>query len=178
MSRNNDELIKKVVGKLISVLHGEYSDTRDLAVVQLALLGKKAVPYLCLYLQKEVDMENDLIIYHEMHCQEEIDSWIRPSIKLPQEKWKSYVEFGQHFEEKWKIPPHEDGEIDIPGRDEAVEGVIEALEIIGDPSAIAILEKLPIYDYTIKRWVDRDRNISETLTSGARTSPFKKQKRR
>lgn len=57
--------IKKVVGMLIEVLHGKYSDTRDLAVVQLVLLGKKAVPYICSYLRKEAHLENDLKNYSD-----------------------------------------------------------------------------------------------------------------
>lgn len=175
MSRNNDELIRKVVGKLISVLHGEYSDTRDLAVVQLALLGKKAVPHLCSYLRKEADMENDLMIYHEMYYQEEFDDSFGFSVKLPLEKWKTSREFRQHFKEKWKLDPHTNGEINISGRDEAVERALEALKIIGDPSAIKTLEKLPLYDYQLKRWVIREKNEYENLTVG-RTPLFEKAK--
>ena len=45
---------------LISVLHGEYSDTRELAVVQLVVLGEKAIPPLTAYLKKEDEIEAGL----------------------------------------------------------------------------------------------------------------------
>lgn len=45
---------------LIEVLHGEYSDTRQLAVVQLVLIGEKAIPPLISFLKKEDKMEKDL----------------------------------------------------------------------------------------------------------------------
>ena len=45
---------------LIEVLHGEHSDTRDLAVVQLVLLGNKSVAPLLNYLEKEEKMHFDL----------------------------------------------------------------------------------------------------------------------
>jgi hypothetical protein len=45
---------------LIQVLHGEYSDTRELAVVQLVLIGEKSIQPLIAFLKKEDEMEKDL----------------------------------------------------------------------------------------------------------------------
>jgi hypothetical protein len=56
----SDETTNKLVGMLIQVLHGEYSDTRDLAVVQLVLLGNKSVKPLLTYLEKEEHMQTEL----------------------------------------------------------------------------------------------------------------------
>jgi hypothetical protein len=66
MTVAKENSVKKLVGMLIEVLHGEYSDTRDLAVVQLSILGEKAVPYLSAYLEDEADKENDMIKYFEL----------------------------------------------------------------------------------------------------------------
>ncbi len=54
------ETTNKIIGKLIEVLHGEHSDTRDLAVVQLVLLGNKSVAPLLNYLEKEEKVHFDL----------------------------------------------------------------------------------------------------------------------
>ncbi|MGA2681347.1 MAG: hypothetical protein ABSF44_06040 [Candidatus Bathyarchaeia archaeon] len=67
MVGKNEDSVKKLVGILIEVLHGEYSDTRDLAVVQLSILSEKAVPYLSAYLEDEADKENDMIKYFELY---------------------------------------------------------------------------------------------------------------
>jgi hypothetical protein len=56
----DEQTINKVINLLIQILHGEHSDTRDLAVVQLVLLGKKAVPPLTSFLKKEDELREDL----------------------------------------------------------------------------------------------------------------------
>ena len=67
MPLENENAVKKLVGMLIEVLHGEYSDTRDLAVVQLAILGEKAVPYISAYLEELADKVNEMIKYDELY---------------------------------------------------------------------------------------------------------------
>ncbi len=47
------EVKDKLIDMLIEVLHGEYSDTRALAAIQLVLLGNKSIPPLLNYLEKE-----------------------------------------------------------------------------------------------------------------------------
>ncbi|MGA3290730.1 MAG: hypothetical protein ABSD42_10895 [Candidatus Bathyarchaeia archaeon] len=61
---NSENIIQKAVGLLISALQGEYSDTRDLAVVQLVLLGEKCIPYLVSYLRKQEKNEEDIVEYN------------------------------------------------------------------------------------------------------------------
>jgi hypothetical protein len=48
-----------LVGMLIQVLHGEYSDTRELAVVQLVLIGNNAIKPLEAFLGKEEEWQRD-----------------------------------------------------------------------------------------------------------------------
>jgi hypothetical protein len=67
MTIENENSLKKLVGMLIEVLHGEYSDTRDLAVIQLSILGEKAVPYISAYLKDEAEKEADMIKYFELY---------------------------------------------------------------------------------------------------------------
>jgi hypothetical protein len=57
------ERIGKVVGLLISVMQGEYSDTRDLAVAQMVLLGDKALPHLTAFLRREEKLEEEIVAY-------------------------------------------------------------------------------------------------------------------
>jgi len=67
MPLENENAVKKLVGMLIEVLHGDYSDTRDLAVVQLAIIGEKAVPYISAYLEELADKVNEMIKYDELY---------------------------------------------------------------------------------------------------------------
>lgn len=55
-----EETTNKLIGTLIEVLHGQYEDTRQLAVVQLVLLGNKSVKPLLAYLDKEEVMQMEL----------------------------------------------------------------------------------------------------------------------
>ena len=141
LSSKDEKKTRKLVGMLIEILHGEYSDTRDLAVVQLALLGEKVVPYICSYLKKEGELESDLIEYHKIN--EEKGGW-SPEL----------TSFVNDFEKKWGCKPSTTsrGETDKPdyGRRCAVEGTLKALSITGDPKAIPVLQRLPIYDYDIR----------------------------
>ena len=41
MAEIDEPTISKIVGMLIQILHGEYSDTGELAVIQLAVLAKR-----------------------------------------------------------------------------------------------------------------------------------------
>ena len=172
MSSKDDEKTRRLVGKLIEVLHGEYSDTRDLAMVQLAHLGEKAVPYICSYLEKEAELENDLIKYHKLFTK-----WnMGPQLLGPVDPNTSYTKaeresikaheimsgFADSFKKKWGCHPREDGETDKKDSEQrryGVEGALEALSIIGDPKAIPVLQKLPIYNYEIRTEV-------ETLSEG------------
>lgn len=143
----DDRILRKVVGKLIEVLHGEYSDTRDLAVVQLALLGNKSVPYICSFLEKEGDLERDFNSFHKIS--ENIDSkgYSQP---IPPEMQEEAEKFRQYFERKWGWRINRGDYPGSEGRADAVEGALEALSIIGDPRAIPTLKKLPIYDYEVR----------------------------
>jgi hypothetical protein len=67
MSVTNKSSLKKMVGMLIEVLHGEYQDTRDLAVVQLSIFDEKAVPYISSFLEGEAEKERDMIKYFELY---------------------------------------------------------------------------------------------------------------
>ena len=46
MSQIREEPLKKIVGLLISVLGGDHSDSRDLAIAQLVQLSLKSIQYL------------------------------------------------------------------------------------------------------------------------------------
>lgn len=146
----DDRILRKVVGKLIEVLHGEYSDTRDLAVVQLALLGNKSVPYICSFLEKEGDLERALIEFHKLRRRIEEHSYGGYDVSLIEEMRKEKEKFCQDFKRKWGWDVYRDDYPGSEGRADAVEGALEALSIIGDPRAIPTLKKLPIYDYEVR----------------------------
>lgn len=146
----NDRVIQKVVGKLIEVLHGEYSDTRDLAVVQLALLGRKAVPFILSFLKKEGDLERDFSYFHEIR---ERISRSGYGGETPEDLACMHAEeekFRQDFERKWGWDPTREDYPGSDGREYAVEGALDALALIGDARAIPTLKELPIYDYVVK----------------------------
>ena len=166
--------IKKVVGMLIEVLHGKYSDTRDLAVVQLVLLGEKAVPYICSYLRKEADLENDLKNYSDyidkidrinaLRYRARTDEYYaRVSdfteeemeiLKTAEEAKAKVRPMENEFKKKWGLDPSRifprynsvDSEIEsfLSSRRTAVEGALKALSIIGDTKVIPFLEKLSL----------------------------------
>jgi len=75
MSVTNESNLKKLVGMLIEVLHGEYQDTRDLAVVQLSIFGEKAVPYIPSFLEDEAEKESDMIKYFELYKAWSVQNW-------------------------------------------------------------------------------------------------------
>ena len=142
LSSKDEKKTRKLVGMLIEILHGEYSDTRDLAVVQLALLGEKVVPYICSYLKKEGELESDLIEYHKIN--EEKGGW-SPEL----------TSFANDFKKKWGCNPSTTSHGETDKRDSeqrrcAVEGALKALSIIGDPKAIPVLQRLPICNYEIR----------------------------
>jgi hypothetical protein len=72
----NDESFRKLVGMLIEVLHGEYSDTRDLAVVQLSILGNRAIPFISSFLEQEAEKENDMIKYFQLYQDWRKQYWV------------------------------------------------------------------------------------------------------
>lgn len=150
MSSNDEKKTRKLVGMLIEVLHGDYSDTRDLAVVQLALLGQRAVPYICSYLKEEGELEKDLIEYHKMH-----EKWSRGGYRgkddLRVKLYEAMTKFADNFKKKWGCSPYECGKTDREDSEQrgyAVDGALKALSLIGDPKAIPVLRKLPIYNYS------------------------------
>jgi len=151
----DDRTNRKIVGKLIEVLHGEYSDTRDLAVVQLAILGSQAVPHICAFLKKEGDLERDFVKCARAPWYD--DFTVPYPLSRGVKERKAIEEFRQYFEKKWgwKISygdlPSRSVDVSgrFPQRQEAVDGALEALAIIGDPKAIPTLKSLPIYDWQV-----------------------------
>ena len=172
MREKKDWTIRQAVGKLIQVLHGDYSDTRDLAVVQLAVLGEKAVPYILSFLKKEADLEIDFIEAHKIMCRILKEENNEPYWKVSparEQRLKEYEEskerFLEYFKKKWGweisilgcdiyYPAQKTTPPNLWQRKEAVDRALEALTIIGDPKAIPALRKLPVYDYTPRptRW--------------------------
>ena len=165
MREKKDWTIRQAVGKLIQVLHGEYSDTRDLAVVQLAVLGEKAVPYILSFLKKEADLERDFVEIHKIWCRILKEESKGPSWKVSpaseqrlKELEESKKRFLEYFKKKWGFeicvlgniyyPAQETSPPDLWQRKEAVDRALEALAIIGDPKVIPALKKLPVYNYT------------------------------
>src|SRR4030042_2076948 len=94
MPKEDEDLIQKLTGMLIQVLHGEYTDTRELAVVQLVLLGDKCVPYVCSYLEREAEMENDLITHHKLHIEHHRNEGDREATRV-------LNQFREVFQRKW-----------------------------------------------------------------------------
>jgi hypothetical protein len=75
MSIRNENSLKKLVGMLIEVLHGEYQDTRDLAIVQLSIFGEKAVPYISRFLEDEAEKEGDMMKYFVLYKAWKVQDW-------------------------------------------------------------------------------------------------------
>lgn len=157
---NDDRILRKAVGKLIEVPHGEYSDTRDLAVVQLALLGRKAVPYILTFLKKEGELEQDFIDYdaisnryRHVHA-EYITDWRHEGVPRPDKEEEEFDKFCQYFKKKWGWSIRDEH---LPSRDterfdrrkRAVDGALEALAIIGHLGVIPTLKAFPIHDWEI-----------------------------
>ena len=161
MTLENENSVKKLVGMLIEVLHGEYSDTRDLAVVQLAILGEKAVPYISAYLEELADKVNDMIKYDELYT-DYMNARANGETKRAKNALSEYAtvliaKWG--ITKSWRVPEWIAGsstinkwireEIEKKGRAtrDAVQGVLKALSIIGDRRVIPLLRRLPIYRF-------------------------------
>ncbi len=107
---------------LIEVLHGEYSDTRDLAVVQLVVLGNKSVAPLLNYLEKEEKMHFDL----------ESQSIQKGVFSGDPQHCSSWVD----FRKKWGHFPgdYQAGKI-ADSRKNAIKGALNALNMLGVSNA-------------------------------------------
>ena len=122
MSQMNEETTNKLVGKLISVLHAKSSDARDLALVQLVMMGDLAIQPLLAYLQREEDFQNDL---------EALGKAPTPLRGGPREH-EAYREASERFREKWdQYPTEYAAEDSAIGRSLAIQGAFEALSLIG-----------------------------------------------
>jgi hypothetical protein len=188
---SNEESLKDIVGTLISVLHGKYSDTRELAVVQLALLGEKATPHICSYLKDEAKLEEELIKYCETYNKwktlpQNVSPPINERARYSEEELESIKmqeamrEFERNFESKWNHHPvwylgytssdESKGGLDYrTGRMNAVNGALRGLEIIADKRTIPFLKELPLgqvhqndrYEYS--SLFEKARGISERI---------------
>ncbi len=122
MTEIDEQTTDKVAGMLIQVLHGQYSDTRELAVVQLVLMGKKAVPPLMAYLEKEEALEQDI---------ESLGKPPRPLVAT-QKEHELYRKATEAFANKWgNSPSHYESENVAMSREVAIEGALKALTLLG-----------------------------------------------
>ena len=122
MTEIDDQTTDKLAGMLIQVLHGQSSDIRELAVVQLVLMGKKAVPPLMAYLEKEEALEQDL---------EVLGKPPRPLVGT-QKDHEVYHKATEAFESKWgNSPSHYESENVAMSREVAIEGALNALTLLG-----------------------------------------------
>jgi hypothetical protein len=125
MTASEDETVKKTVNTLIKKLQEGNSAARDLAVKELAALGKKAAPYIVTYLKKEEHLEVDLK-------------------NLEQTVGAAYWNYRKLFKKEWG---HESNQYKnhssklYQSRKNAVQGAIKALEMMG------IKEEFPTLDY-------------------------------
>ena len=122
MTEIGDQTTDKLADMLIQVLHGQSSDTRELAVVQLVLMGKKAVPPLMAYLKKEEALEQDI---------ESLGKPPRPLV-ANQKEHEVYRKATEAFESKWGYSPsHYESENVAVSREVAIEGALKALTLLG-----------------------------------------------
>jgi hypothetical protein len=118
----DDQTSDKLAGMLIQVLHGQSSETRELAVVQLVLMGKKAVPPLMAYLEKEEALERDI---------ESLGKPPKPLVAT-QKDHEIYRKATEAFESKWGYSPsHYESENVAMSREVAIEGTLNALTLLG-----------------------------------------------
>jgi hypothetical protein len=118
----DEQTTNKLAEMLISVLHGQQSDSRELAVVQLVLMGKKAVPPLMAYLEKEEALEQDI---------EALGKPPRP-LAATQKDHELYRKATEAFESKWgNSPSHYKSENVAMSREVAIEGALKALTLLG-----------------------------------------------
>ena len=119
MNDKDEQTTNKLVELLIKVLHDQYSSPRELALVQLVLMGDRAIQPLKAYLEKEEALQNDLEALGK-----------QPS-RLGNQK-----ELGQHrlasekFMEKWGMVDYNSEDVFIP-RGLAIKGAPDALSLLG-----------------------------------------------
>jgi hypothetical protein len=118
----DDQTSDKLAGMLIRVLHGQSSEVRELAVVQLVLMGKKAVPTLMAYLEKEEALERDI---------ESLGKPPKPLVAT-QKDHEVYRKATEVFESKWGYSlSHYESENVAMSREVAIEGALNALTLLG-----------------------------------------------
>jgi hypothetical protein len=114
---------------LIEDLHGQYSDARELAIVQLVLLGDKSVKPLLAYLEKEERMQAE---------------WETQNVQRSgfsgdphhEEAWIAFRENWGHFPSEYVAGKIADARIN------GIEGALKALSLLGRDDEISRLVKL------------------------------------
>lgn len=120
MTETNEQTTNKLVDILIQVLHGQLSDSRHLALVQLVVLGDKAVQPLRAYLEKEEALQNDL------------EALGKPPGRLANKKDAEKYRFAdEKFAEKWGASAGYYSEEEYIPRGLAIKGALEALSLLG-----------------------------------------------
>jgi len=119
----SEEIKNKIIDMLIEVIHGEHSDTRHLAVVQLVLLGNKSVNPLLTFLEKEEKVHFDL----------ESKSIQKGAYSDDPQHCSSWVDFKKkwgHFPDDYAAGSFADS------RKNGIQASLKALDLLGVENAI------------------------------------------
>lgn len=135
----NQSRVKEVVRILVSELSNREEGTRNLALAQLVILGKRVTPHICVYLGIEAEFQRDL---KKLYDESNTDYSKYPDFRELDEldNWQSNVL--NPFESKW-------GEVGrIHYYDPSfINYLLEALGMISDKKSILFLKQLPVIDF-------------------------------